>query len=360
MSESVVGALPSLGAIAQLRELARALDVEDLVDLCYARAPDNLRISIYADSLRGRAGDQAQVASCLLLFDLARRGDACSEMELALLMPVIDELIEAEELRMVGRVSALSRLVDSSAAAAELWLALSKHAQHRDRRAAATPAPPAIEAIEFDLFDDEELAELCEVVPSFDVDFEFDLGSSVNDDYVKAFAAAVDRLVPEPPLLLFASDTRSDLERAEALRDVGESFGVHVRSAREIAPLAGLFLSSHTRGRGFFGRRNKDRDAVLHKALTAFLLIAEPPAEGASWFGTSDVIPVDPEAWPKMAEILIDFSSWLGNRPDAATAEANDVASVEALVNSYISDPRSAAIKPVLAGAGHERRRRQR
>ncbi len=359
-------AAPSEEAIALLREQARQLDVEDLVDLCYARASEALRTSVYLEALRGRPGEQAQVAACLLCFDLARRGDERREAEVQFLLPTLEHLFSSSTPSEAPR--AVRALIEKSAVVGELWGALVDHAARRDPR--TKEALPEIETgpvVELDLFDASEIAELEDGVYDFDIDL------AVDDEALAAFDEGLVKLVPPQPGVLFSSDSGSDLERLEKLRDHCWSFAARVPVAAELHAMTLLFLSTHTRAVGLFGRRNKRRDRALIDGLTAFLSLPAPPSEAAAWFASSDLPGAEDHAWSKIAELLIDVASMVGEdaegqhegRPAAAGRSPRaprDTRSADRwaadVAAEYLADTRSARIPQRLAEGGERRRRR--
>jgi hypothetical protein len=362
----MTAAAPSAEAIALLREQARQLDVEDLVDLCYARASEPLRTSIYLEALRGRPGEQAQVAACLLCFDLARRGDERREAEVQFLLPTLEHLFATSTTMEPPR--AVCALLDKSAAIGELWTALVDHAARRDpRMSEALPELDVGPVIELDLFDASEIADL--EGGFLDIDFEL----AVDEEALAAFDEGFVKLVPPRPGLLFSSDSGSDLERLEKLRDHCQSFAARVPVAAELHAMTLLFLATHTRAVGLFGRRNKRRDRALGDGLTAFLSLPSPPAEAAAWFAQSDLPGAEEHAWSKIAELLLDVAAMVGadgdlrhdGRPAAvgpSPRTPRDTRSADAwaaaTADVYQADQRSARIPARLDEHGERRRRR--
>ncbi len=357
---------PSEEAIALLRDQARQLDVEDLVDLCYARTSDSLRTAVYLESLRGRPGEQAQVAACLLCFDLARRGDERREAELQFLLPTLDHLFSSA-LSAGKPPLAVLALLEKSEAIAELWAALADHAARQDPRLKdILPNLDTGEVIEIDLFGSDELAEI-EV--GFD---DFDIDIAVDEAAVAAFDDGFNRLLPAMPAMLFSSESGSDLDRLERLRDHCESFASRVPIAAELRAMTSLYLATHTRAAGLFGRRNKRRDRALLDGLTAFLALPEPPSSSAAWFARSDLPGAEPYAWEKMAELLLDVAAMVGEEEDAARpglpaalgAQAGSATKTSAdewaaaVATRYGAHERSATVPTRLAVSGERRRRR--
>jgi hypothetical protein len=347
-------AAPSEEAIALLREQARQLDVEDLVDLCYARVSEPLRTSIYLEALRGRPGEQAQVAACLLCFDLARRGDERREAEVHFLLPTLEYLF-AQQGHGGEHPRAVAALVAKSPVVADLWAALVEHATRRDPRTSAVlPDVDDSQAIEINLFDDAEVAALELDLSDVDIDLDFD------EEAWRAFDGGLQSLLPPPPMPLFLSADGDDLERLEKVRDHCRSFAGRVPVAAEMLAMTQLYLATHTRALGLFGRRNKRRDKALVDGLTAFLALPEPPAQAAAWFARSDVPGAEPFAWDKIAELLLDVAAFAAPLDPERTPARRDSRSADVwaaeLAADFAADPRSSKIPPRLATG--ERRRR--
>ncbi|MDP2339373.1 MAG: hypothetical protein Q8O67_00335 [Deltaproteobacteria bacterium] len=341
---------PTDEARARLRDEAAALDVEDIVDLCCSRSHDRLRVSLYLEALRaapaGR-GEKAQVAACLLCFDLARHGDEARELELQLLLPVVDSLALAPG-------TAVSALTDKSEAVAQLWRELVDHAAHRDLRTA--PPVPDDDSIELALFDPAELQE----IELWVEDFAIDGPASAADEFDSSIEALWAPLSPAgggSGLPLFASEDRADIERVEQLKRSALSFASSVPVAAELHALSALFLASHMRSKGLFGRRNKQRDRLVVEALEAFVRLPAPPTEAAGWFAAGDIRGSAPFAWEKMAEVLIDFVGFTGKAIEDGALDPSLSGFVENVVDGYIKDARSAKVPALLAAPGVSRRR---
>jgi hypothetical protein len=371
---------PSADAVAQLRAAAAELDVFDVVDLAFSGTVTPLRLGIYLDALRGRGGDRAQAAACLLLFELLRLGDEAREPELWALAPVLDGLMADESI--AGEDSTIAGLVDGHPLLTTVWSDLKAELVARDRRLQGGQLPlwnvvqatgggllapggddplDAIE-IEVDLFADGELAEI-----ELELDELDRVAGAVDDEARAAFDRAFNAHVPQPPTVLLAVDDAAGLTRVQALRDVCRSFSDKVGIAAELDPMLELFLAAHTRGTGFLGRRNKERDRWLHSGLTRFAALAAPPAEASVWLDPTEIPLAPAAAWPKVAEILLDYLAFLGGLappghdvggggaavlgPSTATAPPDPAA-------AYVAAPRSKAPPPRVLCDGEGRRRR--
>ncbi len=350
------GPPPSDEARARLREEAASLDVEDIVDLCCSRSHNALRVSLYLEALRsvhGKGlGEKVQLAACMLCFDLARHGDEARETELHLLMPIVDALAVADAASPEG-APVVRALTDKSESVLLLWLCLVEHAARRDRRE-APPVPTGGTALEVDLFDAGELEELELSLEDFAVD---------DNKAAAGFVSAVDALWTPMPLAmggdgqpLFAASDRDDVERVEKFKDTAQSFASAVPIAAELQALSALFLASHMRAKGLFGRRNKQRDRLLLEGLEAFSLLPAPPVEAAAWFAAGDVPGAAPFAWEKMAEVILDFVAFTGKAVDEGL-DPTQAGFVVNVIDGYVKDARSTKPPPVLAATPAQRRR---
>jgi hypothetical protein len=328
---------------------AAALDVEDIVDLCCAPMGDRkhnpARVAIYLEALRQKSGEKAQLGACLLCFDLARHGDASRDVEIHLLLPVIAALAADDPRGLV------QSLTEKSEAVLSLWTELCAQAVNRDTRGTSlvpeTDDDLEIEVVDF--FSDEDMADIGAVIDDL-----ASVGASEDDDELfLVFDAAVNRHW-SPGNLLFSAETGADVDRLERVREAAQSFAASVPVARQMQALTGLFLATHTRALGLFGRRNKRRDAALKDALLTFCNLDAPPGDVAAWFVPGgDVVGAVPHAWEKMAEVLLDFAGFVGNACEGGEGAVN----VGDLVSAYLADGRSARPPPVLAAAGQRRRR---
>lgn len=343
---------PSEAAIALLQEQARQLDVEDLVDLCFAKQGDPLRTTIYLEALHGRPGEQAQVAACLLCFELARAGDERREAEVQVLLPTLEPLFQSESLGR--RAPLVDRLIGHAPRAEELWVALVEHAKQLDPRLRdSLPDLDVQDEYSLEIFDAEEVAELS-------VELE-DLEVSVEDDVEarSSFERVFERLAPERGEFLFSAANGRDLDRLERLRAECGSYSESVPLAAELEAMTLLFLATHTRAQGLFGRRNKRRDRALTAGIEAFLELPAPPVFATAWFASSDMPSAEAHAWDKIAELLVDVAAFLGTtRGETPTHGTPAPATRPTVGEEYALAPRSLRVPQILA-AGDERRRRR-
>lgn len=342
---------PSPEAVRALREAAAALNVEEILDLCYAFAADPLRLRVYLEALRSKGSLKAQAGACLLCFDLARRGDVRAEQEFLALVPVIREYSVLAE----DGSRPMQRLVEGSDYLVGLWSNLEQRLEAIDpRQESAEPEGlgDGDAAVEIDLFDDGEILELglddIEDVTASDAlwqQWHVAVERLLSSEQTTARVAAGNTGVLARPAL--SAGSKDELARVEAFRQDALSLADLVDDARDVLPCVELFLAAHTRAKNLFGRRNARRDAMLEAGLRRFAALPEPPTRAFAWLQPPTGTPF---AWDKVAEILLDFIAFLGSTPP-------DERSPEACARAYVTANRTQPPSPVLA-TGDQRRRR--
>lgn len=345
---------PSPEAVALLRTEAGKLDVEEILDLCFAFSRDPLRLTVYLDVLRGKGGQKAQAAACLVCYDLARQGETRFEPEFLALMPVIESFSLDES----AGASPMDHLVGDSDYLASLWSDLQERIAGADRRVdsdVADMADPETSVIELDLLDDTDILEIEDalgVIPEGDDEMRREWEAAMTRFF------DVDRGIEEMFNIGghaismgggFFAESKADIARIEQLRDEAASLSAHVPEARELLPIIHLFLAAHQRARNLFGRRNKKRDQELRAGLEAFAALPQPPPTGAPWV----VPPTAPvHAWEKIAELLLDYLGFLAVEAREAGSAAPDV-----LAEAYIASSRAQPPPALLSPDGKRRRR---
>lgn len=335
-------------ALAALREEASALDVEDIVALCFAFNKDPRRLRVYLDVLRGKAGVKAQAAACLVCFDLARQGDVRFEAEFMALIPVMTEWASPDA---AGGLSLAERLIGDNEYLRALWVDLRGRLTRLDPR--EEPGEGVLEAdtLEIALLDEDDLDEIG--LTELDV-------LEVDVQALRAqWLAALDRFCfwnpdpatarPDAPPGFFA-DHRADMARLDRFRQDALSLSHDVREAAEILPLLDLFLAAHTRARTLFGSRNRKRDEHLERGLGSFCALPGPPAVAVAWLMDPTAAPF---SWEKVAELLLDYLAFFGHQPRALRTGP-----IPWAVNGYLRSNRPQPPPTVLGGDARERRRR--
>lgn len=347
---------PSAEAVATLKDAASALDVEDVLALCYAFRADAVRLFVYLDVLRGKGGRKAQAAACLVCFDLARRGEPRFEAEFLALVPVMHGFVGEGG----GGQRAMEHLIGDSPYLKQLWSELEVLLQGRDPRWDHGSADEVVDLdaglLEIELLDAEDL---------LDIDLEELEVVSANEERLRErWQEELDRFygvdrgiramsqVGGIALSVhgFFAESKGDLARVEELLAQARSFADGVEEAAEMLPLIELFLASHTRAKNLFGRRSRARDGVLQAALEHFTALSRPPTNGA-WLAPPTSVPA---SWEKVAEILLDYIAWLGALDESAGADR----SAATLASGYVSSARPQPPPQRLAHADGPRRRR--
>lgn len=346
---------PSADAVAALKEAASALDVEELLALCYAFQADPLRLFVYLDVLRKKGGQKAQAAACLVCFDLARQGEASCESEFLALVPVMRDFAQG-----AAGARPIDALIGDSPYLRRLFGDLEQLLAGMDPRWDHGTAEVVIDVeqdvLEIELLDEDDL---------LDVDLGgLDEVAQQKEELRARWHEALERFfgvdigirsmfqVGGNTLSVFGffAESKGDVARVEALRDHARSYADAVPEAAEMLPLVELFLASHTRAKNLFGRRSRTRDALLAAALEHFTALDRPPASGA-WFTPPTSTPA---SWEKLAEILLDYISWLGSLDEQNRSQMSPAA----LATAYTNADRPQPPPPRLAAAGVPRRRR--
>lgn len=330
----------TLEAMQALHTDATALDVEDILALCFAFSRDSRRLTIYLDVLRRKPGPKAQGAACLICFDLARRGDERFEAEFLALVPVVVGWMQP------GSKGLVEMLLGNNAYLHELWADLQVRVARMDPRTIQEPPPEDIDAVEFSLLDEGDLAD----IGLDDADI-----LVVDDSAMRAqWQSAMDRFCATPddhnpvsaPTDGFYAEDRDDLARLERFRNDALSLRTDVSDAAHMLTIIDLFLATHTRARNLFGRRNKARDGHVRDGLKEFASLVEPPSQAIAWL----MQPTSVEyAWEKVAELLLDFLAFAARAPKMP---------IEKLVDAYVASDRPQPPPPILAVSAAERRRR--
>lgn len=286
-----------------LREAVAALDDEDILALCYGLGGSRRqRLLLYQDALRGRGGERAQFASCLICFDLARLGDAASEAQFGVLV---------DSLRQVsGNAEALAALVAEAPYLQETWRAVAAVLAEADPLALPAAAiaggeeGPAV--AEVALLGDEDLPGLALEPDDKTLWRRF-------DEAVEAFLGGVIGVPVYDQTAGFRLASRRDSERLEALLLQLRSVGHAVVPARGFHALALLFLGTRLRSRGLFGGVNARKQQLLREGIAEFLA---PPTQVWRVVGVLSSMHADPQAWPDIAEVIEAYLCWQMQAPE--------------------------------------------
>jgi hypothetical protein len=332
---------------------AAMLPVEEILALCFAFSQHPGRLRVYQNVLRVKGGEQAQCAAALICFDRARLGDAQAEAEFFSLMPVLIALRDGP--RDAHGKRSMDHLVEADRYLFDLWQALESRLFELDPRSPESVLEAAVDdadILEIDLFDDDE-------VESIDLaEFEAlaENQRAMLAAWERAMAALLDRPATDASVAAnilggFVVENQDDLERLNRFCQDARSLADLVPAARRMLPLAELFLASHLRAKNLFGRKNKERQALIRSGLGRFVELGGPPIQEVTW-----LLPptATANAWPKVAEVILDFIAFLGRLPPQ---EGYATMPGEAFGDAYLAANRPQPPPPRLAKKGERRRR---
>ncbi|MBS2029956.1 MAG: hypothetical protein JST54_18790 [Deltaproteobacteria bacterium] len=322
-----------------VREL-RALETPELLALCLRGRNRLDRLRLYLSLLRGRAGARAQLASCLVCFDLARQGDDVAQKEFFALAPTIEEL--ARDGKMV------SDLVAHDAYLERTWNECLTALENSDQR--ELDAPLSIDESapigELDLLSDVELEldlEL-EVLPQAEdpihverAKFEFAniLARQLGQDSEHGIFGGTG----------FETGSSRELDRLQGFLDQAISYSDMVTTARGMASLGHLFLATSLRMKSLFGKRNPRRAQALRTGLLRLPADVTSIEHAAAIFeleGGNAMV-----AFEKVVELVLDYLAYCHQQRKDPRAAVT--------VDSYVESERTP--QPVLL-TGESRRRR--
>jgi hypothetical protein len=319
----------------------RALETPELLALCLRGQNRTDRLRLYLTILRGRAGARAQLASCLVCFDLARQGDELAQKEFLALAPTIELLAKD--------VNLLHDLLAGDSYLERTWDACEATLQGGDQRELDVPLGLDTELVgELELLSDAELdgidlgleivpegADEAERIAQARYDFGLVLAKQLGQDSAKGIFGGEG----------FETDSSAELDRLEGFLREAMSYADLVSTARGMASLGHLFLATHLRMKTLFGKRNARRAAALRTGLLRLPADIESVEQAAAIFeleGGRAMV-----AFEKVVELLLDYLAFCHqNRKDPRAALA---------IDAYIESER--APQPVLL-TGESRRRR--
>lgn len=296
-----------------LRTEVAGLDVDDILALCYAFQHRTERLALYLDVLRRRVGERAQFASTLVCFDLARHGNSSFQREFVYLSDTMRQLAGDGELAaaLIAGDPYLSFVWELCQASLDeldprFWHDAG-HSMEWDARQLAT----------LELLDE---ADFEDIAFQFEVD-EVELWERF-DEAVEQFLGSVMGVPVYNPTAGFRLRDRVDVERVEAFLQELDSLREVVPLARGYRALALLFYGAHMRSRSLFAAANQRKQSLLREGLREFLRSGPMVWQVASVCGA---LHADPEVWPRIAELLGDFSAWLMQQQPAHAAQHSPV-----------------------------------
>lgn len=282
-----------------LRRTLEGLETSDLLALGARFTRDTERLILYLEVLRGRSGPKAQLAACLICFDLAREGHRSSQQDFFNLIPTFRALAEDPLL--------VEDLLGGDAHLERLWQdtlrALEDDDPREDGEGLETHAPLAGE---IDLVSDLDI----------DIDLGEYIDASRKTEHARAFARVVARKLGYdldngilPTTSGMAMDGAKEIEELEDLLREASLFSQSVTLARGLCSLGNLFLATHLRRQRLFGRPNKRRQESLRAGLLN--LPSDDPlplVKAAALFeeeGTGVVA-----RFQKVSELLLDYLAY--------------------------------------------------
>ncbi len=340
---------PSEAALRALVNEARQLEVEDILELCYAFHHDKWRLYAYLEALRQKGGLKSQAAACLICFDLGKKGDSRFQDEFITLVPVMRDYCDMP--RGTDGRRPIERLIGDDDYLGALFHDLEHRLAALDPRLSeGSFEEPTLEDVapaELDLFDDEDQwdSELYELLEQTDERLESEWSRALDRFLGVGMADVNDNDFG------FLAHSRAGLGRVERLRDDATSLRTSVRGAEAMLPLTELFLATNLRATNLFGRRNRARDRILKDGLEHFSALTLPPADMVSWLTAPTA---SEHAWEKVAELMLDYVSFLFTVSKKQLKGTDATALADAYVRAPRPQPPEARLKKKVEG----RRRR--
>jgi len=293
--------LPTPGTDREsLRNELRELDTGELLALGARLRRDPDRLSLYLGILRERSGGRAQLAACLVCFDLARLGNRTAQREFFALIPTIRDLARDPAL--------VAELAGNDPYLISLWEGCEAALVRDDPRDIADGMDASVPVVgELDLLSDLDAGS----------ELQFELLRMAESAQQEEHATAFARLTASqlgydlandimPTVSGLSTGTSVQLDRLEQyLRQAG-AYAPNVPLARGLACLGQLFLAAHLRRHRFFGKPNPRRVEALRAGLAALPSDSPAPlAEAAALIEEEGARVV--EGFQKAAEILLDY-----------------------------------------------------
>lgn len=294
---------------AQLRELT-ALDTSDLLALCLRVRGSRERLRLYLALLRQRGGARAQLASCLVCFDLAQKGDQLAVREFTALAPTVVQLFEDQGL--------VVSLLANDPYLQTTWESCRDALQNADPRETTHLLEENVHEVgELDLLSDDDFDGL-ELPDEFD--FDLDIVEETPEEKRAAerqrqarqeYALVVSRYIGQVPEhgafsgKGFVTAQERDIEKLERFLLDCARYGVLVPEAQGMASLGQLYLATHLRLRTLFGRLNPRRQQAIQAGFGQWPPSAEAMGAAASLFqleGAHATLGLE-----KVLELLMDF-----------------------------------------------------
>lgn len=319
-----------------LRQSLEGLETSDLLALGARFTRDTERLVLYLEVLRGRPGPKAQLAACLICFDLARQGHSTAQQDFLGLIPTFRALAEDPVL--------VEDLLGGDTHLRKLW---------EDSQKAIASDDPREESEGFEA--NAPLAGEIDLVSDLDVDIDLDsyIDTSRKTEHAKAFARVVAKKLGYdlengilPTTSGLSMDGAKEIDEVEAFLREASLFAQTVPLARGLGSLGNLFLATHLRKHRLFGKPNRRRQEALRAGLLN--LPADDPqplVEAAALFEEEGSAVV--ARFQKVSELLLDYLAY------CARFQLDPLG--PAAVDAYVSADRT---PPPLLLQGDPRRRR--
>ena len=313
---------------ANLRRELSLLEVEEILALCYTFTSKAERMLLYMNTLRGKGGQRAQFAACLICFDLAQQGDTRLQREFSVLAGTVRDISSNRDM--------ITQLLGKDPYLNFVWEQLEGHINAMDAR---FPTEHTIDPSQLTPSDAIGTLDLLS-----DEDFSEEIGAleitSNQKEITKTYLEALDRFLGKDPLhpiyhpnAGFRLKNKKDVERIEKFLLELDSLRALVPQARPMRALTLLFYGTHSRSKSFFGTINERKQYLLREGLREY--VACGPEIGST-FGIIKGLHSKTTAWDKIAEVLIDYTHWC-NR---FTANPEDIENYDAVERQIKRDSR--------------------
>jgi hypothetical protein len=285
-------------ALEAWRGAVLALSPHEILQICYGLHTSDQRLWLYLDELRRRSSQEAQLASCILCYDLARRKNERARREFAYLAGTMRDLAANKVL--------VKNLIADDAYLNEIWSLVSAHLIHWDPRLPAESLEPVALKVGFlpllsdaDFFDDRLHGNL----DKEQKDSNYRLQHALN-----RFLGCDPSIPFTDPNAGFRLETSSDIERVESFLQEIVSLEGASPFARGFKVLILLFYGTHLRSRNIFGGINERKNELLEQGLDAFIRYGD---EFWNIVGVLEPLHENPGVWDKIMDLLLDYCDWL-------------------------------------------------
>ena len=291
---------------------------DELLALAYSFAQNPQRLRHYLELFRTRAGARAQLAACLLCYDLARRGDSAMGAQFGYLQSTLLALSKDETL--------VAHLLGDHAYLCETW-SQCKAFLATNGSEASQDAPGEAESWGHLRAADAPLAGELNLLSDLDVpelDTHVDM-EAMWQTYVRGceafFGSGIERASYDSSMG-FKLRGHHGQARAQAFLQVLDSCEKFVAPARGIRPLLLLAWGLSLKPRGLLGQPNKRRQHLLTQGLEALIASGAEMAEVAHVMGP---LYADATTWRDIVDLSLGYYVWSQRRPGLPTRAASTI-----------------------------------